>query len=121
MEWIMHSSKIFKRGNSTGLKNKDFDRELAALKTSKYCKEYIIQFYGLSQDYLKESIIGEMLVNRLVVCEMIVNRLVVCEMIVSEQYVYKLEIALYMETNYRSRKFARLVCDDILARDELFD
>ncbi|CAG8733020.1 11401_t:CDS:2, partial [Gigaspora rosea] len=85
---IKHSEltdlKVFESGGF-GLKNKDFDRELAALKTSKYCKEYIIQFYGLSQDYLKESIIGEMLVNRLVVCEMIVNRLVVCEMIVNPE------------------------------------
>ncbi|CAG8794915.1 20692_t:CDS:2, partial [Dentiscutata erythropus] len=44
------AAKFVKRGGfSTELKNKDFERELEALRTSKYCKEYIIQFYGLSQ------------------------------------------------------------------------
>ncbi|CAG8500067.1 26857_t:CDS:10 [Gigaspora margarita] len=47
------AAKVVKRGNSTELKNKDFNRELAALRKSKYCKDYIIQFYGLSQEERK--------------------------------------------------------------------
>ncbi|CAG8453193.1 13952_t:CDS:10, partial [Dentiscutata heterogama] len=44
------AAKFVKRGgSSTELNNKDFNRELDALRKSKDCKEHIIQFYGLSQ------------------------------------------------------------------------